>query len=80
MAASPAALLGRGQPRQLELEDAIVEDRAQLQPPAKRTDVASECRNPRVGLMLDVRDRALRRAESPGEVHLGHGERAAQVT
>jgi hypothetical protein len=65
--------------RQLELDGTIVEDRAQLQPPAKRVDVAGERPNPRVGLMLDVRDRPLRCAQSAGEVHLGHGERAAQV-
>ena len=55
---------------QIKLNDAMLERDSELQAPAEGAYVSGERRDPRVGLVLDVRDRALRDPHPLGEVDL----------
>ena len=56
--------------RKLQLDCAVLEHGADFQPTAQRNDVAAESRKAWIWLVLDVRDRALRRRHPFGELDL----------
>jgi hypothetical protein len=56
---------------QSELHSPLTEHSTQLETTAKRLDIATERGNPRIRLMLDMRDRTLRSSKLVGKLDLG---------